>query len=224
MGMDAETLIRIVPGQGEVIVERHEKNIVSRKMVTPETLAKCFLKSKFDTNAYHTGLLPEGCIAVTTGTNETWYFIRHPELQADITYFGTEYVNFPLPRMVFAFRYLQSEQKVASSRVCVIPDKRIRLDMETFFYPFSNVSSTGGTICTGNNVIPAYPDPTRLSTLPDYILRLPNNNDYFSAVHNKPHMEYRDLLELLKDKESSYYYSDILIPDGKTLKDFISGK
>ena len=36
-------------------------------------------------------------------------------------------------------------------------------------------------------------------------------------------MQYRDLLEHLKDKDSSYYYSDVLIPNGKTLKDFIGG-
>ena len=29
--------------------------------------------------------------------------------------------------------------------------------------------------------------------------------------------------EHLKDKDPSYYYSDVLIPNGKTLKDFIGG-
>ena len=36
-------------------------------------------------------------------------------------------------------------------------------------------------------------------------------------------LQYRDLLEHLKDKEPSYYYSDVLIPNEKTLKDFIGG-
>ena len=31
------------------------------------------------------------------------------------------------------------------------------------------------------------------------------------------------LFESLKDKDPSYYYSDVLIPNGKTLKDFIGG-
>ena len=33
----------------------------------------------------------------------------------------------------------------------------------------------------------------------------------------------RQLLEHLKDKDLSNYYSDVLIPNGKTLKDFIGG-
>ena len=48
-----------------------------------------------------------------------------------------------------------------------------------------------------------------------YILRLPNNNDYFMAAHNRPHAGYRDLLELMKDKSPGFYYSDILVEDGK---------
>ena len=34
-------------------------------------------------------------------------------------------------------------------------------------------------------------------------------------------LPYRELMEHLKDKEPSYYYTDILIPNGKTLGDFI---
>ena len=32
---------------------------------------------------------------------------------------------------------------------------------------------------------------------------------------------YRALLNHLKDKEPAYYYTDVLVPNGKTLKDFI---
>ena len=34
-------------------------------------------------------------------------------------------------------------------------------------------------------------------------------------------MPYRELLNHLKDKDPSYYYTDVLVPSGKTLKDFI---
>ena len=57
-----------------------------------------------------------------------------------------------------------------------------------------------------------------------YILRLPNNNDYFMAAHNRPHAGYRDLLELMKDKSPGFYYSDILVEDGKTLNAFMNGR
>jgi len=49
-----------------------------------------------------------------------------------------------------------------------------------------------------------------------------NNNDHFSASNNKPGLEMRDLMELLKDKEPGCYYEHILLPSGKTLGDFIS--
>ena len=34
-------------------------------------------------------------------------------------------------------------------------------------------------------------------------------------------LPYRELLNHLKDKAPSYYYTDVLVPSGKTLKDFI---
>ena len=218
-----ETVIRISPGAPEIAVEHIDGGVTARKLVTPESLARCFLQSRFDSDTYPTGLLPEGCIAATLGSGEIWYFIRHSELYADISYYGTEYLNFPLPRLVFGFRYLREERKVTCSRLCVIPDGRLRLDMPAFHYPFSNVSSTDGGICLGNNALPIYEDPSRLSTLPGHILRMPNNNDHFSRAHNKPGLEYRDLLELLRDKPPAYYYTDILVPNGKTLRDFING-
>lgn len=36
-------------------------------------------------------------------------------------------------------------------------------------------------------------------------------------------MQYRELLEHLKDKDPAYYYTDVLIPSGKTIKDFMMG-
>lgn len=52
---------------------------------------------------------------------------------------------------------------------------------------------------------------------------IPNGDHSFNALNNKLNLQYRDLLEHLKDKDPSYYYSDVLIPNGKTLKDFIGG-
>lgn len=36
-------------------------------------------------------------------------------------------------------------------------------------------------------------------------------------------LELRDLFETLRDKTPEYYYTDVLIPSGKTLADFIQG-
>ena len=31
-----------------------------------------------------------------------------------------------------------------------------------------------------------------------------------------------DIMELLRDKDPAYYYTDILVPNGRTLSDFIN--
>lgn len=59
--------------------------------------------------------------------------------------------------------------------------------------------------------------------MPALLLSIPNGDHSFNALNNKLELQYRDLLEHLKDKDPSYYYSDVLIPNGKTLKDFIGG-
>ena len=56
-----------------------------------------------------------------------------------------------------------------------------------------------------------------------HLLSIPNGDHSFNRLNNKLGLQYRDLLEHLKDKEPSYYYSDVLIPNEKTLKDFIGG-
>ena len=43
----------------------------------------------------------------------------------------------------------------------------------------------------------------------------------YYKTHNKLGLEYRDLMEFLKDKEPSFYYSDVLIPNEWTLGRFI---
>ena len=101
----------------------------------------------------------------------------------------------------------------------VMSRKSLTPETPTYTYPFSNVYGDS-RICTGNNALPAYKDPTRIFTIMDYILNMPNNNDMFHAKNNRLGLGYRDLLEHLKDKTPAYYYTDVLIPDGKKLKDF----
>ena len=80
-----------------------------------------------------------------------------------------------------------------------------------------------GDICIGANALPKYKMPHTLMNLPAFLLSIPNNDHSYSPLNSKLRMQYRDLLEHLKDKDPSYYYSDVLIPNGKTLKDFIGG-
>ena len=165
-------------------------------------------------------MLPEHCIGVSLSEGVTQYFIRYPELYADVSYYGTLYERFPLPRLVFAFSYDTESGKVIGQKLCVVKDQRLTPKTPTYIHPFSNVFGDA-RICIGKNALPSYKDATRIFTLAGFILRLPNNDDMFSEENNKLDLGYRDLLEHLKDKAPEYYYTDVLIPDGKTLKDFM---
>lgn len=216
--------IHINTERGEVVVEQQKAGgVTTHKRITPQALCDCFLTSRYDDERHATGLLPEGCIAAVIEKKYIYYFIRYPELYADITYYDTEYRDFPLPRLVFGFQYMPREGKVAGCRVCVVKDERLTPDTLTYRYPFSNVHGDN-RICTGNNALPIYRDPARLHTLAGYLLRLPNNNDLYSRDNNRLHAEYRDLLEQMKGKTPSHYYTDVLVPDGKTLKDFLDAR
>lgn len=220
MNKSGDMILRISPESAAVVVEQEVKGVMSRKTIKADALADCFLSSRYDDESYATGLLPEGCIGVTMTPKFTYYFIRYPELRVDFSYFGTEYPNFPIPRLVFCFKYMPREKKVAESYICVTKDERLTLDTPLFRYPFSNVRSDK-SICTGNNALPIYKDPARLHTLAAYLLRLPNNNDLYSQENNKLHAEFRDLLEQMKGKEPSLYYTDVLVESGETLKKFM---
>ena len=170
---------------------------------------------------YPTGLLPEGCIAVVMEKKYVYYYIRYPELYTDFSYYETEYRDFPIPRLVFCFKYLRNEHKVAEVSLCVVKDERLMPDTPTYRYPFSNVHGNL-SVCLGNNALPVYKDPARLYTLAAYILRMPNNDDLYSEQNNQLHAGFRDLLEQMKNKTPAHYYTDVLVKDGKTLKDFLT--
>ena len=218
-----DTVIKISSLRAELVVEQESEGIVSRKTMTPETFFKAILGSRYDDGVHPTGLLPEHCFSVTlTGPNILYYF-RYPELCADISYHGTVYVDFPLPRLVFSVRYMPDCCKIGDTRLAVVKDEHLTPDTVIYNYPFSNVYKNH-QICLGNNALPIYKDPTRIHTLMRLILSFPNNDDMFSEKNNKLGMGYRDLLEHLKDKDPAYYYTDVLIPMKKTLKDFMNGR
>jgi len=115
--------------------------------------------------------------------------------------------------------------KTYGHRLAVVADEKPTPATPLYEFPFSNVYEGGG-ICTGAaNSLPAYKNLRTLSSLPDFILSFPNNDHMFLSSRNKLKLGYRDLLEHLKDKEPSYYYSHVLIPRKRskaaTLQDFI---
>ncbi len=221
MDRNMETIIRMVPQTNEVIVEQHQPNgCVSRKNIAPEDLMHCIYHSRKDSYVYHSGLLPDNCIGVSQSKNVRTYYLVCQDTTVPFTYQKTTYQNFPIPRLVFGFSYLPKEQKVVQSKVCIVGLGKLTADSTLYRYPFSNVGGSG-RICLGNNTLPTYKHPGLLSTLPSYIMAMPNNNDSFLSENNRLSLEYRDLLEYLKDKSQETYYETVLKPTRETLGEFL---
>ena len=168
------------------------------------------------------GLLPPGTLSYFESSNhQITMTVESSDEYADITYFNTRYEHFPLPHLIFQFSFFEG-QRVQSVRIGVAERERLRPDSRMFYYPFSNVCAANGRLCVGSNILPKVSSPHGLNSLPRFLLELPNNDDWFDSTHNKPGCSMRQLLEHLKDKTPDYYESDILIPDGRTLADFIT--
>ena len=216
--MDDEIILRLNPVMGTIKVETRDGGVISHKEITNEQLTECLLGA-IKRPAFFSGLLPEGCISFYTADDGSRAVsILHPVRGADITYYKTCYRDFPLPRLVFKFS-LHQGLRVQTVSVCVVEDGRLNPESKLFAWPFSNV--TDFHMCIGNNVMPKCESLHTLASLPYHILQIPNNDDHYRAIHNKSKMEFRDLLEHLKDKEPAYYYEQVLVPNGRTLKDFI---
>ena len=217
-----ELRIRIIPDHGQILIETHTDGIVTCKEVQEDALLDC-IKGSLQQEVVSSGFLPPDCFHVGIfPSGGKSYCLRYPHLYADISYHETAYPSFPLPRLVFAF-HVGKDGKVSKCRLGVAADERLTPETAMFRYPFSNVSGSDGHICIGCNTLPQYKTPHALASLPAFLLSIPNGDHSFNRLNNKLELEYRDLLEHLKDKDTSYYYSDVLIPNGKTLKDFIGG-
>ena len=214
--------IKISAERAEIVVEQANGSVIKRKTISKETFYRAIMGSRFEDVPCSVGFLPDHCFSATVNKKTITFFLRCPELYADITYHETEYPGFPIPRLVFAFDYLPDNGRITDSRLAVVKDERLTADTQVYLYPFSNVHENN-RICLGNNSLPIYKDSSRIHTLMPLILSFPNNDDMFTASHNKLELEYPELLEQVKDKDPAYYYSDVLIPDEKTLKDFMNG-
>lgn len=214
----SSVLIRI-RDDGTVAIEEDNSGIKGFKEISPDSLLQCINQSLLR-GAVSSGLLPKGCISYTAhDSGERNICMLHPESRADISYYGSPYPAFPLPKLVFGFS-ITKENRISQCRLGVVGNEsNLKPATPMFVYPFSNVSGTH--LCTGNNVLPKCQSLHTLGSVPYYILGMDNNNDYFQPSNNKPGLEMRDLLELLRDKPPEYYYSNILIPSRQTLGDFI---
>lgn len=216
-----DVLLRLSPSRNTIIVEEHKPGgITTYREIDPIELYYVINASYISNDYLDSGFLPEHCLHVSIAAAERYFVIWNPELRADVIYRDTEYPDFPLPRLVFGLRVLQNG-RVAECSMGVVADEKPTEATPMYFYPFSNVHPDG-SVCTGNNVLPRYKKLSALRNFPRYLLGLPDNDDMFSRDKNKKQLAHGELLEHLKDKAPAYYYTDILVPNGKTLGDFIS--
>ena len=216
----ADEIVIRIKADSSVSVEEYKDGIKSFKAITPDSLLGCINKSLLR-GGVASGLLPRCCLSLKVNDDGSRVItMLHEPNKADISYMGTAYKDFPLPRLVFGFN-ISDEGRMSNCRLGIV-DNSITLSPSTpmFAYPFSNVSGTH--LCVGNNRFPQVKNLHTLGSIPYFILSMDNNNDNFNPSNNRLGLEMRDLLELLKDKPPGYYYEHILLPSGKNLGDFIA--
>ena len=221
MNAQNDISIRISPRQGQIVIEEDADGVLTRKRIDRSDLVQCFRESlvcKDERSA--SGFLPLNTIAVDQTSQEKRFTVWYPRLYADVSLYDTPYPHFPIPRLVSSFA-LSNEGKVSRCRIGVVDDETPSPGTAMYHYPFSNVGRNDHHLCIGANELPVYKMPHKATTLPAFLLSIPNNMHYFNTTDNRLGMEYRELMEHLKDKDPAYYYSDILIPSGKTLGQFI---
>lgn len=129
-----EILLRVSPESGRFIVEEHKKNgVISYKEISPLDFYNTIYGS-FDQEYFlRSGLLPPNCLQVSFCGEDKYFVLWNPELRADISYKGTEYLNFPIPRMVFSIRTLRDGRAVDCS-MGVVADEPPKGDTKMYHY------------------------------------------------------------------------------------------
>ncbi len=215
---DDELIIRIKEDKS-VRLEIREKGRTRTKLISPDTLFEC-IKGSIREEPVSTGLLPANIVSVKLASDGKRYAVlEYAYEKADIQYMQTEYPDFPLPRLLFGF-LVEKSGRISEINLGVPAPGKLKEDTKMYLYTFSNVSRF--RLCTGANSLPGIKNLQGLQNLPEYILSLPDNDDYFDASHNRLGLSHRDLLEHLRDKDRRYYYDAVLLPmPNTTLKNFL---
>ena len=208
-----------ISDSAEITVEERRNGIKRIKNISINDLLVCIKSSLREIKPVYHAVLPKNALfySCCPETGDFSAAMEYPYNKADITYMNTEYRDFPLPKLVFGFKV--AGKKIKKVYLGITGNGILRESSLMYTYPFSNVSKDF-VLCTGGNALPEIKSPYSLSNMPDYILTLPDNDDYYNIRHNRLELGHRELMEHLADKTPEYYYSDILIPSGKTLADF----
>ncbi|MCL2637528.1 MAG: hypothetical protein FWD48_04075 [Oscillospiraceae bacterium] len=216
-----DVLVIRIKADDSVMVDYVKDKHIVHKQISAAGIIDALKQSSMTRHIIKSGFLPKGCIAYSQEmeTGNRYFVIEYTERKANIAYQETNYNDFPLPRLVYGFKVL-STGKVKSVNVAVVENEgELNEDTQLYRYPFSNVS--GFSMCTGSNSLPTYKKVSALKNLPNFILSIPDGDHHYNSQNNLLTLNYRDLLEHLKDKSPEYYYTDVLIKSNKTLKDFI---
>ena len=218
--MNKERVSIHISDSAQIFIEQTVGGTKVTKSAQLDDILLCLQSSIKPAASAYSAVLPPSTLFYSHLTDTDAYSValEYPYNTADITYMETEYPDFPLPKLVFGFK-IGGSGKILRVYLGVAENGILRENSKMFVYPFSNVSDDF-SLCTGGNVLPAIKSPYSLSNMPDYILSMPDNDDHFEPKKNRLHLGHRELMEHLADKSPEYYYSDVLIPSGKTLADF----
>lgn len=201
-----------------IVVDDCRGKTVKHKVISMNTFVK-LVEKNVEITTVHTGVLPDRCVSYTENQNGSRYVVTDlGKFRIDLIYENTKYEDFPVPRLLFGFE-VDKDFKITKVNVAVSDMGTLRENTKLYKYPFSNVS--GFDMCIGQNVMPKIKSLRQLNGIPYYIFSMPDNNDRYSPDRTNLNMEYRTMLEFLRDKDEKFYYENVLIPTGKTLSDFI---
>lgn len=219
--MNKERVSIHISDSAQIFIEQTIDGVKVTKSAQLDDILLCLQSSIKPAASAYSAVLPPNTLFYSHLTDTDAYSValEYPYNTADITYMETEYPDFPLPKLVFGFK-VNRDGKIQAVYSGVTENCTLREDTPMYFYPLSNVDAHNFQLCTGDNELPEISSPYLLGNIMDYILGLPNNDDHFHREYNRPELCQRELMDHLSDKSPEYYYSDILIPSGKTLADF----
>ena len=201
-----------------LVIDDYRGETVKHKVISMNTLVK-IVEKNVEITTVNSGILPDRCVSYTEKQNGNRYVVMDlGKFRIDLIYENTKYEDFPVPRLLFGFE-IDKSFRITKVSVAVADMGMLRENTKLYKYPFSNVS--GFDMCIGGTVMPKIKSLRQLNGIPYYIFSMPDNNDRYTPDRTKLNMEYRTMLEFLKDKDERFYYKSVLIPTGKTLSDFI---
>ena len=139
-----DIIVRVSPARNTLIVEEQKPGgIVNYKEIDPVDFYFAINKSYVSRDLLSSGFLPEHCLHISMNTAERQIVFWNPELRADVAYRDKEYLDFPIPRLVFGVRMLTDGRGVDCSSWRM---KRPRLIPRCFTTPSPMSIPVGGYV------------------------------------------------------------------------------